>query len=164
MSALILMDVDGVLNPALTRRRDTSEPVLSLTPGRARLLSEAAALGELVWATSHGWDQTAGLEAQAGITTRRPRIPLAALTSADLEARTPKLRRIIRWIDRARSDPGTGPESIIWIDDVHGPDAHTWARTAGFPVLLLTPDPAQGLTPNHLGEITAWINQMRSSH
>jgi hypothetical protein len=76
VSVLILMDVDGVLNPALTRDPDTSEPVLSLTPGRAQLLSGVSGLGELVWATSHGWAQTAWLEAQAGITAPRPRIPL----------------------------------------------------------------------------------------
>lgn len=161
VKALILMDVDGVLNPTMKKDQDFAEPVLNLSPDRTRLLSSAAGLGELIWATSHGLEQTDGLQAQAGIAGTCSRIPLGTLTPDDMTAPTPKLRRVIRWIDRARIEAGTDTPSIVWIDDLHGADARAWACTAAFPVLLITPNPVQGLTQDHLDQITAWLNQTR---
>lgn len=103
--------------------------------------------------------QTGQLESQTGF-VGGGRIHLAALSAADQLALTPKLRRIIRWIGRTLAEEPTAHwDSLVWIDDQHGADAHTWARTASLPVLLVTPVPREGLTPEDVCAIRKWIAQ-----
>lgn len=155
--SLILMDVDGVLNPRVTANRSTGESLLEVSGDRSRLLADVSSLGVLVWATSYGPGETAQLEAQAGITSAR-RIPLATLSTSDLVAPTPKLRRISRWVERTiAEDPTMAWKGLVWVDDHHKHDAQAWARTASIPVLLVTPDHRRGLTPSHVDTMRDWI-------
>jgi hypothetical protein len=77
--------------------------------------------------------------------------------SQDLQNPTPKLRRIDRWITRTLQDKTAERwDSIIWIDDQHGPDASDWAQTTALPALLLTTAALTGLTEKHLAMIVHW--------
>lgn len=53
---------------------------------------------------------------------------------------------------------------LAWIDDSHDQECEAWARAraqAGGPTLLVTTDPATGLTDAHVAELISW-EQARS--
>ncbi|TFD45398.1 hypothetical protein E3T55_18890 [Cryobacterium frigoriphilum] len=146
---LILLDVDGVLNPV------AQHPRLVLSPARALLVQRLAALGDIVWATTwsptHTFHLTRDLElpsATEGIAFPRdlhvdPRAP----------APTPKLHWIARWLAR-QDEP---PTAVVWIDDLLRPDAVDWAAAQPYPTLLVHPEPRVGLAPEHLDAVTAFV-------
>jgi hypothetical protein len=47
---------------------------------------------------------------------------------------------------------------IAWIDDVHDAREHAWAASRAGPTLLVTCDPAVGLTDDHVAALEAWAN------
>ena len=151
---LILLDVDGVLNPHLAQQR------LVLEANRAALVQRLATLGCVVWATTwsptHTFHLTRDLalpESTQGIAFPRdmhfdPRNP----------APTPKLHWVTRWL--ARQD--AAPEAVIWIDDLLRQDAVDWAHAQTYPTLLVHPEPRAGLTHEHVEEIARFVAQLGS--
>jgi hypothetical protein len=47
---------------------------------------------------------------------------------------------------------------IAWIDDVHDAREAAWAASREGPTLLVTCDPAVGLTDDHVARLEAWAN------
>jgi hypothetical protein len=155
---LLLLDVDGVLNPWLMRELPEGyewheigmfDVILAAWHGPAILeLCQASRL-DLVWATT--WEQDANLEIapRIGLPTDLPWIPFEG-DGADPFIDTRKLPAVQRWArDRA----------CVWVDDDLWPDAWLWAtqRTeAGIPTLLVQPHPEQGLTRDQLATIASW--------
>jgi hypothetical protein len=45
---------------------------------------------------------------------------------------------------------------LAWIDDVHDDACHAWARARSGPTLLVSTDPAVGLTDEHVSVLESW--------
>jgi hypothetical protein len=165
LAPLILVDVDGVLNPdkpgAGGYRRHWVFPNgvahrLLLDPGHGRMLSELAeaAGAELVWASY--WRNRAN-------TWIAPRIGLPSLRFVPIPS---------RWTSRARSSLGQwkalhvaawiGQTPFVWFeDDPNVPSCLTQQPGLGRH-LTVTVDPAIGLTRRHIEQARRWLDDLRA--
>lgn len=156
---LLLVDVDGVISlfgfPLHARPAGRFEMVdgiahfLSASAGEH--LRALAAVFEPVWCT--GWEEKANeyLPHALGLDGPWPHLSFerAAGPGASIQGHW-KLDAIDAWC-------GTRP--LAWIDDAHGRACETWAterEAAGAPTLLVTTEPAVGLTDRQVGELLAW--------
>jgi hypothetical protein len=148
---LLLVDVDGVLNPWQAVRLPIGfreyrffpgERVL-LSAGHGDLLRELAGSFELVWATA--WEHKANRLICPVLAL--PELPVIEfpLTGPDYLFR--KLPAVV---------DSVGDRPCAWIDDEHQPDHHVWARERGAPTLLIDIDPAEGLTARVAGRLADW--------
>jgi hypothetical protein len=154
MKPLILLDIDGVLNPAVRPGGPGSDgPALVLSRERAMLVNRLAACGQIAWVTTWPAEQTAGLEAQLQMRTGPLRVPLPARALHESDEQTPKLRPITRWLARMEAEGDADWDAVVWIDDVLGPDALCWAGGNASPVMLLRPAPDTGLTAGQVAEV-----------
>jgi HAD domain in Swiss Army Knife RNA repair proteins len=162
---LILVDVDGVLNPARPDaggyRRHWVFPNgvahrLLLNPSHGQMLTDLAeaAGAELVWASY--WQDKAN-------TWIAPRIGLPSL-------RFVPITRL--WIPRARSwlgewkarhvVPWIGQTPFVWLEDNLGVPRHL-AQQQGLGRHLVVPvDPAIGLTHHHITRARTWLDDLRT--
>ena len=141
---LILLDVDGVLNPTVAGAK------VAIDRARADLVRELERAGSIVWITSWPADVTLQLERAIGLENETRRVPLMAASDG---ASTPKLRSIARWVQRS-TDPTT---LVVWIDDWLRSDAHTWVSRQDRRWLLVQPDATTGLTKAHVVEVLAFV-------
>ncbi|WP_457966148.1 HAD domain-containing protein [Arthrobacter sp. D1-29] len=155
MKPVILLDIDGVLNPVV--RPGADRPELSLPAGKVALVRRLARCGRIAWVSTWPPDMTAGLESQLGLDVASLRVTLM-FRSADDEEPTPKLRSVSRWLARMRDSGEADWDSVVWIDDVLGPDAREWAQQYDQPVLLEKPVPGQGLTEVHVVAVEVFID------
>jgi hypothetical protein len=156
MKLLILLDIDGVLNP-VARAGPGGEPELVLSGTRIALVRRLAALGQIAWVSTWPAEQRAGLEKQLQLAVEPLRVPLpGALNESD--AATPKLRPVSRWLKRMELLGEAEWDAVVWIDDVLGPDAREWAHHYNRPVLLEKPLPAQGLTEVHVVAVEVFVD------
>jgi hypothetical protein len=53
----------------------------------------------------------------------------------------------------------SNPERIVWIDDQlrFEQEAHAWARFLGTRILLVSPDPRQGISPAELASVRSFL-------
>ena len=148
---ILLVDVDGVLNPWLAKRCPPGfgeydffpgERVL-LSPGHGALLLSLAQAYELVWATA--WEHRANRLICPVLAL--PQLPVIEfpLSGQDLYFR--KLPAVIEAV---------GNRPCAWIDDEHRPDHYTWAERRGVPTLIVDIDPAQGLTSDVAARLADW--------
>jgi len=160
---LILVDVDGVLNPARSRalgyRGHWVFPGglahrLLLNPAHGQMLTDlAGATGaELVWASY--WRNRAN-------TWVAPRVGLPPLCFVPIPP---------RWRSPTRSTPGNwkarhvaawvGQTPFVWFED----DADAFSRLAGQPGLghhlMVKVDPVIGLTDSHVQHARAWLDNL----
>ena len=144
---LLLIDVDGVLSVFGAVSADPADVLATQVDGNLHLLSRRAARVLLrlsasfdcVWCT--GWEERAD--------EHLPRL-------LGLPAGWPHLVLGPGWKLPA-IDAFAGPERpLAWIDDVHGPDEQAWASERPGPTLLVTTEPAVGLTEAHAGALEAW--------
>ncbi len=63
-----------------------------------------------------------------------------------------KLGAIDRHVDPARP--------VAWIDDAHDERCISWAASRPAPTLLVTTDPAVGLTDNEVDRLLAWAGAL----
>src|SRR5947208_554060 len=155
---LLLVDVDGVISlfgfdparPPVGRFEmiDGIAHFLSATAGEH--LRQLSKVFELAWCT--GWDEKAN-----------EYLPLALDLPADLplvifdESDRPpsahwKVAGISAWADPERP--------LAWIDDAHDGRCHTWATNRQAPTLLVTTDPAIGITDGHVTKLRAWAQKL----
>jgi hypothetical protein len=148
-SPALLVDVDGVVSlfgfdhnsppPGFPVVVDGIPHWLSVGAGaRLRRLSRTF---ECVWCT--GWEERAEeyLPRLLGLPGGWPHLTLAA--GWKLEA----------------IDTSLGAQRpVAWIDDVHGETEAAWAASREAPTLLVTTDPAVGLTDEHVARLEAWAN------
>jgi hypothetical protein len=148
---ILLVDVDGVLNPWEAEfcphgyaefEFFPGERVL-LCPDHGELLKSLADSYELVWATA--WEHNANrlICPVLGL----PELPVVEfpLSGRDLYFR--KLPAVIEVV---------GDRPCAWIDDVHLPDHHEWARERGVPTLIVDIDPAEGFTTAVAEQLARW--------
>ena len=140
-TVLILLDIDGVLNPRVINQR------LLLDPSRAELVRDLAAHGSIVWATTWSPTHTFHLMKDLGLSADTEGIAFPRNLHADPSAPAPtaKLHWVARWLARQDPQPGT----VIWIDDILRQDAVDWAAVQPEPTLLVQPDMNIGLTSAH---------------
>ncbi len=147
---LLLVDVDGVLNPyphcpdGFTEHDffpEDDEPV-RLAAVHGEWLHELALLFRLVWAT--GWGQEAnrllcphfGLPQLAAVAF--PPVPF------DPSGKVPAI------------DSFVGAHPVAWIDDIVTVEARRWAEERPHPTLLVEVDPSSGLTRSSVDELLLW--------
>ena len=146
---LILLDVDGVLNPRVVDQR------LVIDPPRADLVRQLSDLGSIVWATTWSPTHTFHLSKDLGLSPATEGIAFPHNLHFDPSnpAPTAKLHWVARWL--ARQDPA--PDAVIWIDDILRQDARDWAIAQARPTLLVQPDMNIGLTAHHVDQIRSFI-------
>jgi hypothetical protein len=144
---LLLLDIDGVLNPLGVREAPGFVPyhvggmrvLLSIDHGR--LLNGLGDLFDLTWATS--WERDADLIAE------RIGLPLGlpAITFTKQLEWTAKLPDVDRY---------AGDRALAWVDDQLGPEIQAWAASRQPPTLLVQTDNRVGLTLAHIERLRAW--------
>jgi hypothetical protein len=145
MKPLLLLDVDGVLNPIgggppPGYTRDDSNGFRVTWSARHRMwLRELAKYYEMVWATT--WEHKAN-EAFA---------PLLGLPQLDVIEFTSKRQGETWKLTDVKDFVGDRPCS--WIDDDLYNDAHAWADNRGIPTLLIRPMSSVGLTQAHVSDL-----------
>jgi hypothetical protein len=157
MKPLILLDIDGVLNPKLVRG-DGDSPEPHLSDAKTALVRRLATKGRIAWASTWQGDLVSKLEAQLQLEMEPLRVTITPKPE-DGDESTPKLRSVARWLARMEAAGEADWDSVVWIDDVLGPDVHEWAHHFSKPVLLEKPDPATGLTEAHVVAVQVFINE-----
>jgi hypothetical protein len=148
---LLLLDIDGVLNPfAAAGCPDgydehvlfAGEEPVRVNAGHGDWLRELAAEFTLVWATA--WEEEAN----------RRLAPLLGLAPLPVIRMPPppfppgaKLPAVAEY---------AGHEPLVWLDDVVTAEMRTWATTREVPTLFIGVDPAVGLTRELIGRCLAW--------
>ena len=161
---LVLVDVDGVLNPARSHAPGYQghwvfpgglAHRLLLNPSHGQMLTELAKVAgaELVWASS--WRNRAN-------TWVAPRVGLPPLRFVPIPR---------RWRPRTRPSPGSwkachvavwiGQRPFVWFED----DADAVSRLARQPGLgrhlMVKVDPVTGLTDSHVEQARTWLGDLR---
>jgi hypothetical protein len=148
---ILLVDVDGVLNPWLAEDCPPGfgvydffpgERVL-LSPGHGELLLSLAQAYELMWATA--WEHRANRLICPVLAL--PQLPVIEFP---LDGRDLYFRKLPAVID------AVGDRSCAWIDDEHQPDHYTWAERRAVPTLIVDIDPAEGLTSTVVARLAEW--------
>lgn len=157
MRPLILLDIDGVLNPVAHPNGggDTSE--LSLSDEKVSLVQRLARCGRIAWASTSPEDLTAELESQLQLEVEPLRVDLE-MRESDLDEPTPKLRAVTGWLAQMDAAGEADWDAVVWIDDVLGPDAQEWADRFSQPVLLEKPSPEDGLTEDQVVSVESFVD------
>jgi hypothetical protein len=155
---LLLVDVDGVISlfgydhaaPPAGRYQlvDGITHYLSGTAGEhLRRLSEQF---ELAWCT--GWEEKANdyLPLALGLSGPLPHVVF------DPAERPPQAHWKLGAIDR-HVEPS---RPLAWVDDAHDEGCRSWASTRPGPTLLITTDPAVGLTQAEVERLLDWVTRL----
>ena len=153
---IILLDIDGVLNPVVRPAGAGARPRLWLPEATASLVRRLAQCGRIAWVSTWPADQTATLESQLELDVAPLRVTLT-LRAEDSDEPTPKLRSVRRWLKRMELAGEADWDAVVWIDDVLGPDARDWASNHTQPVLLERPGPAQGMSEVHVIAVEVFV-------
>jgi hypothetical protein len=153
---LLLIDVDGVISLFGFDHAKPPAGRYQLVDGIAHFLSgtvgdyllRLSAAFELAWCT--GWEEKANeyLPLALGLAGPLPHLSFAGATP--LVAGHWKLETIDRY---------AGPDRpIAWIDDAHDHRCRSWARDRPGRTLLISTDPATGLTDEHVRRLLEWAS------
>ncbi|MBO3736811.1 hypothetical protein [Actinoplanes flavus] len=152
-SPLLLLDLDGVLNPFAApvcpdghRERvlfEGEEPV-RYCPEHGDWIRELAAAGELWWAT--GWGDYAN-ELYLPCLGLGP-LPYVEFPPVPFE---PELK--VPAVDLVAGD-----RPVAWIDDNHTAAGLRWAAARPAPTLLVSIDPAIGWTRTDVDRVLTWAH------
>lgn len=159
MKSIILLDIDGVLNPVIQVGEDRTQLTLSET--RVSLVRELGQCGRVAWVSTWPGEQTAELELQLNLAIEPLRVPLT-FRDADEREPTPKLRSVSRWLARMEILGEANWETVVWIDDVLGRDAYEWADALGKPALLMKPSFTGGLSDEHVARVRDFTRSSRA--
>jgi HAD domain in Swiss Army Knife RNA repair proteins len=157
MKPIILLDINGVLNPKPQSGDSSDGPNLHLSDLKAALVRRLATKGRLAWVSTSPEDLMDSLEAQLNLEVNPLRVAIDP--EPDDEAQqTPKLGSVTRWLDDMEAEGNEEWDAVVWIDDALGVDVHDWAHRYHLPVLLEKPDPEEGLTEGHVVAVQVFIN------
>jgi hypothetical protein len=150
---LLLLDVDGVLNPyAAAACPDgyaeyeffAGEELVRLCPEHGGWLRELAVWYELTWATAWG----AAANRLLAPLLRLPALPVIEFPPVPFEPRD-KLPAVATF---------AADRPLAWIDDALAPEVRQWAAERHVPTLLIDVDPAMGLTRPVVDECLGWAS------
>jgi|ERR1700729_399360 hypothetical protein len=154
---LLLIDIDGVISlfgfdpgrPPVGTFISVDGIVHFLSSVAAEQLLALSDEFELAWCS--GWEEKADeyLPFALGVPDGLPHVEFEGEGNGD--GRHWKLASIDRF---------AGERALAWIDDGHDPSCEHWATTRSAPTLLVTTDPAAGLTPSHTQILTAWAREL----
>jgi hypothetical protein len=150
----LLVDVDGVISLFGFEAASPPPGNWQIVDGIAHLLSaragahlcELSETYELVWCT--GWEEKADeyLPMALQLPERFPHINLSDAIPA-VEGHW-KLGAIDRYAGAERP--------LAWIDDAHDERCRAWAAARPGPTLLVTTDPAAGITEKEVAQLLDW--------
>jgi hypothetical protein len=152
---LLLLDVDGVLNPFAAATCPAGyeeypffpdEDPVRLCRGHGEWLRELADRFDIVWATGWGDNANVYIAPVLGL----PCLPVIHFAAMPFEPRE-KVPPIATY---------TGSRPTAWIDDVPTPEAREWAERRGAPTLLVDVDPAEGLTRAAVDRSLSWAAEL----
>ncbi len=152
MKPLLLLDVDGVLNPTgggVPRgfeRTTINGYELTWSPQHRVWLGELSDLFDPVWATTWEHHANRSLSPLLGL----PQLPVIEFDRSS-QADTRKLPTVERWV---------GERALAWVDDQLFPDAFDWADNRSAPTLLLRPPASLGLTEDHVVELREFVESL----
>jgi hypothetical protein len=151
-NALILLDVDGVLNclnnPALIRRQTGGGMTVAACADMPRLVVQLTTLGRVEWLSCWSERQTGDLERFFAL-PHLPTVP-RRYRVADADRETDwKLVAAAR-----RVTPGS-PRPVVWIEDGFAPETREWAAARGR--VLLIDVTAGGLGWAHVETAHRWL-------
>ena len=138
---LLLLDVDGVLNPHAAPCCPPGYTEHELFPGEeavrvgaahGRWLTELATRFQLAWATAWGAEANRLLAPLLEI----PELPVIGFPPVPFHPRD-KLPAVARY---------AGGRPLAWVDDQLPAETRAWAAARRAPALLIEVDPADGLT------------------
>ncbi|WP_306911009.1 HAD domain-containing protein [Arthrobacter sp. B3I9] len=157
MKPIILLDVNGVLNPKLQPDDSSNGVNAHLSDLKAALVRRLATKGRIAWVSSSRDDLMNSLEAQLSLEVSPLRVAITP-EPGDEDQQTPKLGPVARWLNNMEAGNGADWDAVVWIDDALGADVHDWAHHYHQPVLLEKPDPEEGLTEAHVVAVQVFIN------
>jgi hypothetical protein len=155
---LLLVDVDGVISlygfeldtcpPVAFTAVDGIQHFLSRTAGEH--LRQLADAYELVWCT--GWEEKANEYLPHALQLPGP---LPFLTFDGVPGMGPR-----HWKLEAIERHAGPHRPLAWIDDDHE-GCQAWAQERPGPTLLVTSDPAVGITEAHVEQLLGWARAAR---
>jgi hypothetical protein len=150
---LLLIDVDGVLNPFVPAGAALPEGYAAYHLGGQRVvlsvqhgiwLHELAKHFDLAWVTT--WEAEAN--ALVGPIMGAPHdLPFIEFRERSVDGWTWKLPAVRRFAE---------DRPMAWLDDDPGPDAEAWASSRVAPTILVAPDPSVGWTVAEFEELMAF--------
>ena len=155
---LLLVDVDGVISlfgynhaaPPAGRYQLVDGMIHFLSATAGEHLLRLAAEFDLAWCT--GWEEKANdyLPMALGLPGSLPHVVF------DPAGRPAHAHWKLGGIDRH-----VGPSRpIAWLDDAHDDGCRSWALARPGPTLLVTTDPAVGVTDREVEELLAWARRL----
>jgi hypothetical protein len=154
---LLLLDVDGVLNPyAALDCPDgytefaffAGEEPVRLCDRHAEWLADLAGAFDLAWATGWGPQANVLLAPFLGL----PELPVITFPPAPFLPKE-KVPAIASFADG---------RPAVWIDDMLTPEAYAWADDRADPTLLISADPAEGLVRSMVDEALSWAATLQT--
>ena len=155
---LLLVDVDGVISLFGFDPARPPDGRWETVDGVAHLLSAAAGaclrplltVFEAAWCT--GWEEKANeyLPLALGLAGPLPHVVF------DPDVRPAQAHWKLGAIDR-HVEPS---RALAWIDDAHDEGCRSWAAARPAPTLLVTTDPAVGLTDEEVERLLAWAGRL----
>jgi hypothetical protein len=156
---LLLVDVDGVISLFGFDHRSPPAGRYQLVDGITHFLSDRAGAHlrrlseqfELAWCT--GWEEKANEYLPQALGLDGP-LPHVVFDPNERPAQAHwKLGAIDRHVTPSRP--------LAWIDDAHDEGCVSWASARAGPTLLVTTDPAVGLTEEEVAQLLAWARALR---
>ena len=148
---LLLVDVDGVLNPWAAKRCPDGftehffpphEEPARLNPLHGVWLRRLGRVYDMAWATGWGDEANELLPPILGIAE----MPVVRFPAVPFEP-AEKVPAVAAY---------SGERAVAWIDDALGQDAWLWYLERQFPTLLVPIDPAIGLTEDVVERLEEW--------
>ncbi|MEU8261747.1 HAD domain-containing protein [Micromonospora sp. NPDC048999] len=152
---LLLLDVDGLLNPFAADQCPSGYEEFDFFPGEepvrlcrahADWLQELGDWFEVVWATAWGAEANRLLAPVLQL----PRLPVIAFPPVPFDPRE-KVPAIARYV---------GSRPAAWIDDGLTPEARAWAEAREVSTLLVDIDPAEGLSQAEVRRLLRWAEDL----
>jgi hypothetical protein len=151
---LLLIDVDGVISLFGFDHRSPPAGRFQMVDGMAHFLSGTAGEHlrrlaepfELAWCT--GWEEKANEYLPLALGLPRPLPHVVFDPSARPVQAHWKLGAIDRHVEASRP--------LAWVDDAHDEGCRSWAAARPAPTLLVTTDPAVGLTDEEVDRLLGW--------
>lgn len=164
--AVILLDIDGVLNPQVVwdSRNGLSGPSLLLSEAHLALVQDLNTLGQIAWASTWSKDQTSRLETAIGLPADTPSLDFTQTRVDFLSTAGPtwKIPFVERWLRRRERIEERSYQAVVWIDDELYEDADMWAHASSAPTLLIRTDPDTGLTMTDVAVIRTFLADAES--